>query len=106
MISVVTSRIMIGLVVLLVAALFIYAVFFTPSPSPEKVNLSCEVDTDCVPDACCHPTRTVNKEHTPFCLGIACTAVCAGPLDCGCGEPACMDNVCTIRKLSSEEYCP
>ena len=60
---------------------------------PEKF---CELDDECVPAQCCHPTDAVNKEHAPDCSDTFCTEVCQpNTLDCGQGEIKCIDNQCT-----------
>jgi len=66
---------------------------------------SCNTADDCVAASCCHPDEVVNNEYAPECDGVACTTVCAGPLDCGCGEIVCEDSQCGIRKISDESYC-
>lgn len=66
---------------------------FIAVDSPEY----CEVDSDCVPEQCCHPTSCVNKKFAPNCGGIFCTEVCQGPIDCGAGKCVCMDNMCIIE---------
>ena len=62
----------------------------------EKETATCSSDSDCVPASCCHPTSAVNKKYAPDCIGIACTMVCDGPLDCGAGKVACIENTCVI----------
>ncbi len=59
----------------------------------------CQGDTDCVPAQCCHPTSCVNREFSPDCSGIGCTAVCQGPIDCGAGECICRDNRCVVESI-------
>jgi len=61
---------------------------FTPCPT------ECNVDSDCVPKECCHPTSCINKALKDVC-NLACTAVCEGPLDCGAGSCGCVGNKCT-----------
>ena len=56
----------------------------------------CEIDSDCAPATCCHPTDVVNKEDAPDCRTAICTAVCMGPLDCGAGEIKCVEKTCRI----------
>lgn len=62
----------------------------------------CYSVSDCVPASCCHASSLVNKKYAPDCAGIYCTMDCAGPLDCGNGEPACINNFCVIRKLKGK----
>jgi len=57
---------------------------------------ACYSDSDCVPDSCCHASAVVNKKYAPDCTGVACTQECSGPMDCGMGKPACVNNACTI----------
>lgn len=57
----------------------------------------CELDSDCVPASCCHPTDCVSKENKPDCEGIFCTMECKdGTLDCGQGSCKCLDNKCGV----------
>ncbi len=65
----------------------------------------CEKGSDCVPFANCHSVDVVNTYHTSR-IGTACTAVCAGPLDCGCGKPVCLDSRCAIQKVANYSWCP
>ncbi len=65
----------------------------------------CTGDSDCIRASCCHPTSTINKDYAPNCKNTFCTADCSGPLDCGCGKPACINNQCDIKKLSGAGYC-
>jgi hypothetical protein len=60
---------------------------------------SCNKDSDCVPEQCCHPTSCVNKDFKPNCEGILCSMICEGPIDCGAGRCACVDNKCKVEKL-------
>lgn len=65
----------------------------------EENKKSCFVDDDCVSAQCCHPTDVVNKIYRPDCSGIVCTAVCEGPIDCGKGKLACVNEKCVIISL-------
>ena len=56
----------------------------------------CEKDSDCVPNACCHPSRLINKKYAPKCEIAACTLECSGPLDCRQWRPLCQNNTCMI----------
>lgn len=97
--------ILIGVFYVFVLERFFSAVFPECKPS-EACSKECTQDSDCVPRACCHPAETINKKYAPKCEEVVCTMNCAGPLDCGCGEPACVNNQCSIRKLGSESWCP
>lgn len=69
------------------------------SPNPLILNF-CEND-DCAPAQCCHLSSTVNKEFAPYCRNTGCIAVCSGPLDCGAGRPACINNKCSIIRTGT-----
>jgi len=56
---------------------------------------SCKSDSDCVGMQCCHPTSCMNKAYRGVCNEL-CTMVCQGPLDCGAGRCACVNNICTV----------
>jgi len=59
-------------------------------------NKLCSVNSDCVPDACCHPKDAVNLNNAPDCEGMMCTFNCEPEtLDCGQGEIKCVDRECT-----------
>ncbi|MBI2102505.1 hypothetical protein HYT55_01600 [Candidatus Woesearchaeota archaeon] len=59
---------------------------------PEK---QCSVDTDCVPDACCHATGAIRNVFAPDCSGVICTLECRPEtLDCGQGSVQCIKNEC------------
>jgi len=76
--------------------LFILLIILTNSCSAPNKKI-CSIDSDCAAATCCHPTETINKNYAPDCSVYGCTAVCSGPLDCGAGEPACINNLCGIR---------
>ena len=59
----------------------------------------CSTDSDCVPAQCCHPYSCVKKENAPNCAGIACTARCEPPIDCGIGRCACVNGTCAVRLI-------
>ena len=63
----------------------------------------CKIDDDCVPAQCCHPTSCINKKFAPDCSGSVCTEVCDGPIDCGAGRCACMDNKCVVENLNLKQ---
>ncbi len=78
----------------------------TGTDGEENPDLAyCETDSDCVGATCCHPNAVVNREYAPDCSAVLCTLECSGPLDCGCGRPACENNRCTIVKESDEAFC-
>ena len=66
-----------------------------PSVSCDTIA-NCEIDSDCIPLECCHPTSCINKNLRNDCSGIGCTADCEGPLDCGAGTCGCVNNKCTV----------
>jgi hypothetical protein len=72
-----------------------------PPVSPSAMGTSqpasdaCTKDSDCAPATSCHPDRcTVAGNAGPS--GVMCTAVCAGPLDCGAGSCGCVNNRCAV----------
>ena len=55
---------------------------------------SCVIDSDCVPDSCCHAKACTAKQNAPKCAGILCTMDCeSGTIDCG-GSCKCENNQC------------
>lgn len=55
----------------------------------------CSIDSDCVPDACCHASGCIAKTAAPSCSGVLCSQECVpGTLDCGQGSCKCINGVC------------
>ena len=55
----------------------------------------CTVDSDCVPEVCCHASSCVPVSQAPNCNGVACDAGCNPyTMDCGQGYCACQSGVC------------
>jgi hypothetical protein len=61
-----------------------------------KNESTCVTDADCVPEQCCHPTSCINSGYKGVC-DVMCTMVCMGPMDCGAGSCACINNKCAVR---------
>ena len=56
----------------------------------------CETNEDCAPAHCCHPTACVPITEKPACGDVLCTMDCSGPMDCGAGSCACLNNRCSV----------
>jgi hypothetical protein len=69
----------------------------SPSPSPTIIgdNRTCSVNSDCVPEQCCHPTSCINRKFKGVCT-LLCTQVCEGPIDCGGGHCECEGGTCQV----------
>ena len=67
-----------------------------------KTERACVSDSDCVPEQCCHPTTCINREYRESCTGIMCTAMCQGPIDCGAGGCACVNNECVVQSKAEK----
>ena len=80
----------IGIVLIIILAIF----FFQGKFSNEEKE--CQVDSDCIPSGCCHPSSCVSADFTPDCSEVLCSQVCSGPLDCGEGFCGCIDNKCGV----------
>jgi polar amino acid transport system substrate-binding protein len=65
-----------------------------PTPGGDETR-TCSVDSDCVPEQCCHPTSCINKSYKGVCNEL-CTAVCDGPIDCGAGHCGCVNGTCQV----------
>jgi hypothetical protein len=89
-----TIAIAIAVVLILVLS---YA--FIASNSEKRFNevaAECDLDVDCQPATCCHPSSCVTYDKVPNCTGTFCTAVCEkGTMDCGQGRCACVESKCT-----------
>lgn len=62
------------------------------------IPISCNSDSDCVPDSCCHAASCTLKNNAPNCLSTSCTLDCKpGTLDCGgsclCNRGKCEANI-------------
>lgn len=87
-----------GLVYRFLALLVVFLIFLILMKLSKPADLKyCEIDGDCVPATCCHPSGLVNMKYAPDCRGMICTEVCEGPLDCGKGEIRCLNKECTIK---------
>src|SRR5574342_37522 len=72
---------------------------FAPCPGEG----GCSVDSDCVPDQCCHASGCVPVGQAPKCDGVACTMNCApGTMDCG-GGCGCQNGKCVAHLPAAEE---
>jgi hypothetical protein len=60
-----------------------------------SMRTSCDANSDCVPEQCCHPTSCINKAFKGVC-NVACTLSCETLLDCGAGTCGCVNSVCTV----------
>ena len=61
---------------------------------PAREN-GCSVNSDCVPDSCCHAKGCVVKALEPNCTGNYCTQECtANTLDCNQGRCVCENKRC------------
>lgn len=72
-------------------------------PPPGNQTRSCSVDSDCVPEQCCHPTSCINRTLKQAC-NEACTLECRGPIDCGAGHCGCINGTCQVRPGSPGRF--
>jgi len=78
----------------LLASSIILTVVIKNSFEP-KIKLECQADSDCVPEAVCHPSSCVLKSERQDDSGLTCTQECKpGTLDCGQGYCACIKSHC------------
>lgn len=92
-----TKKIILGVVGLISVLLSLIAIYLLLLPPIHQMLPECKVDSDCVPEQCCHPTSCVNKEFAPDCTDIMCGKMCKGPIDCGEGRCACKNNRCAVE---------
>ncbi|MDD1679242.1 MAG: hypothetical protein LUO93_08705 [Methanomicrobiales archaeon] len=69
--------------------------FPSPFPTVTEDFTSCWVDSDCVPEQCCHPTSCINQRFKGVCT-VLCTLVCEGPIDCNAGHCGCEAGTCRV----------
>jgi hypothetical protein len=69
----------------------------SPSPTPTIIEdaRTCTLDSDCVPEQCCHPISCINRRFKGVCT-VLCTQVCEGPIDCGAGHCGCEGETCQV----------
>lgn len=79
------------LIIVIIVSIIIYFLI----PKSLKIQ-ECQIDSDCVPASCCHPSSCVPKEQKPDCEGLLCSMNCEGPLDCGAGSCGCKNNKCGV----------
>jgi hypothetical protein len=87
----VTFFIIIGILL----AIGIISFFFLAKGSPKTDIETCQINSDCVPAACCHPDSCVLKSQEPDCSEAICTQECKiGTLDCNQGNCECVNSKC------------
>ncbi|PIN93191.1 hypothetical protein COU54_03945 [Candidatus Pacearchaeota archaeon CG10_big_fil_rev_8_21_14_0_10_31_24] len=91
----VKKSVLIGLFLILLAIGIGY--FYNSKPLVnDELGDYCEVDSDCVPNNCCHADSCVSVDNAPECEGVRCTLSCEpGTLDCGQGSCGCVNNRCS-----------
>lgn len=91
------------LIVLFVFSLILLSQAFWPDKGEDlgevlEETFECQIDSDCVPASCCHPTSCVAIENAPSCESLFCTMDCKpGTLDCGRGSCGCVENKCVVK---------
>src|SRR5688500_7469283 len=85
------------------AALMLFAPLVACDPSfslppPTEPGAACDVDEDCVPNACCgRGTGVVHVSQAPNCRSATCDGTCSpATVQCGCGIPVCRDRRCGV----------
>ncbi|MFA5173641.1 MAG: hypothetical protein WC438_00480 [Candidatus Pacearchaeota archaeon] len=74
-----------------------YDKVYTNLDDCEKEINTCSVDSDCVPDSCCHAQSCVSLDKKPVCDKVFCSQVCSGPLDCNQGSCECIKGKCGVK---------
>jgi len=86
------------IITILIILILITIIYLFPKSVNEK---SCSIESDCVPDSCCHAESCVAKEYAPNCDGIICSMVCSTILDCGQARCGCIKGQCEV--IENEE---
>ena len=84
------------LVLALIIVIIGFMTYFYIKTTKSDVSKECEINDDCVPAGCCHPSSCVSFDKAPVCEDIFCTQVCSGPLDCGAGYCGCINGKCSV----------
>ena len=87
------------IIIVLTVILILLLIFIKTSPRDNGLNVSnmsyCALDSDCVPDSCCHASSCVNTANKPVCKSIMCTQECVSEtMDCGQGSCKCINEKC------------
>jgi hypothetical protein len=82
------------------SAMIVVAVLFSVSVGTVHALSAgeCQMDDQCVPAQCCHPTTCVASFDAPPCASTSCTSNCeAGTMDCGQGRCFCVEGLCRVK---------
>lgn len=80
-------------ILFIISGIVLYAISYKEVPYEKEKE--CFVDSDCVPDSCCHSKTCVAEINRPNCGKIFCTQECApGTLDCNQGSCKCIEGKC------------
>ncbi len=83
------------LAIILILVSMMFLLYFIKQSMLISDQYYCEVDEDCVPEQCCHPSSCINRAYAPNCKGVICSMECRpGTMDCGQGYCACIKNKC------------
>lgn len=92
---------------ILFLALIVVVVMIVNTPKIDESNHSipnssigeCNIDSDCIPDSCCHASACVSKnQYALRCDNTLCTMECApNTLDCGQGSCKCINSKCLVE---------
>ena len=92
---------MVGGIIAVAVLLFIGGFIFL---QPRDERLACSSAADCVPAGCCHSDSAVNKNFSPNCADIVCSAVCEpNTMDCGQAKPICKFGKCSVEVIEREQ---
>ncbi len=85
------------ILILIIITIVIYQLYLVKEVPPEKY---CEMDTDCVPNKCCHPTELINMKYAPVCdednfCSIAIEDVTK--MDTKSWKPLCQRGICEVQ---------
>jgi hypothetical protein len=91
------NRVLFWIIIALIVLLIIIIVI-TKNLEKKQIdlNLSCSLDSDCVPASCCHASSCINRDYVPNCSRIMCTMECRqGTFDCNNGKCSCINGKCS-----------
>jgi hypothetical protein len=91
------NRVLFWIIIFLIIVL-ISVIFIIVKNNKFNKEIECGIDSECIPQSCCHSNSCVPITQKPNCSGTICSMECSGPLDCNQGYCSCIKNKCELKK--------